>query len=334
MPQSDTRSTPYMLGRSEEETRRLIRQASLYSPFTRHFLVEAGIVPGMRVLDVGSGAGDVALLAAELVGPHGAVMGVDVNPAVLAVARDRARAAGMTNVTFLQGDLRSLALDTSFDAVIGRLVLMYTGDPAAALREVVSHLRPGGTVAFQDFNLTPESVRFSPSMPLWQQFYSWVRAVAGQVAITDMGFRLRQAFLEAGLPEPQMHLSSPVGGGPDWGGYENAASTLRSMLPLVLKFGVASAEEVDIETLEARLRAETMAHDGIVKLPDLVGAWARLDVPAEQTLNGSLHRELPSDTLIGEVSAFKQGSPMPGDSLVLRSPSSSSSIVSDLAASQ
>ena len=67
------------MGRSREETDRLIRQSQLYDDLTRRFLKKAGLGNGMRVLDIGSGAGDVALTAAELVGPEGQVVGVDVN---------------------------------------------------------------------------------------------------------------------------------------------------------------------------------------------------------------------------------------------------------------
>src|SRR5215204_5640520 len=73
----------YLLGRSDHETARLQRQAQLYGPLTRRLLVEAGIGSGMRVLDVGSGAGDVALLVAEMVGPMGQVVGVDTNAHIL-----------------------------------------------------------------------------------------------------------------------------------------------------------------------------------------------------------------------------------------------------------
>ena len=76
-------SDSYALGRSTAETRRLIRQAQIYGPITRQFLVSAGIGTGMKVLDVGSGAGDVALLLADLVGPRGDVVGVEMNPVIL-----------------------------------------------------------------------------------------------------------------------------------------------------------------------------------------------------------------------------------------------------------
>jgi hypothetical protein len=89
-----------------------------------------------------------------------------------------------------------------------------------------------------------------------------------------MGFKLHHAFLEAGLPEPRMELNAPVGGGPRWGGYEFAAGTLRTLLPLVEKFGIATAEEVSVGTLAERLRDELVASNGVGKPPEMVSAWA------------------------------------------------------------
>ena len=89
------------------------------------------------------------------------------------------------------------------------------------------------------------------------------------------GYHLRDTYLEAGLPEPEMSVCAPVGGGPDYLGYDHGAEALRSMLPLVLKLGIATEEEVGIDTLAERLRAEVVASGGVIKNPDLVGAWAR-----------------------------------------------------------
>ena len=88
----------YVRGHSDTETARLQRQAQLYAPATRRLFIEAGIGSGMRVLDVGSGAGDVALLVAELVGSGGQVVGVDTNDRILEVARSRVQAAGWTTL--------------------------------------------------------------------------------------------------------------------------------------------------------------------------------------------------------------------------------------------
>src|SRR6186997_1951169 len=121
-----TETPTYTMGRTETETRRLMLQARIYHQLTHRFLSDAGIVPGMKVLDLGSGPGDVAFIAADLVGPFGEVVGIDMNPAVLDVARSRAQAEGRTNVRFVEGDCRAAHLPNDFDAAIGRLVLMYT----------------------------------------------------------------------------------------------------------------------------------------------------------------------------------------------------------------
>ena len=128
-------TTPgYVLGHSERELERLGTQARMVDPMTRHFFQAAGIVPGMRVLDVGSGAGHVALLAAEMVGDGGEVVGVDRAPEALAVARSRAESRSARRVTFLEGDPAQMTFDRPFDAVIGRYVLMFQQDPSAMLR--------------------------------------------------------------------------------------------------------------------------------------------------------------------------------------------------------
>ena len=264
----------YMMGTSEAETRRLIAQSGFHGPFTRRLLEEAGISEGMKVLDVGAGAGDVALLAVQLVGPRGSVVGIDRNPTILETAR--ARAAGLDNVAFVEGDLRSVETQPNhFDAVVGRLVFTHLPDPAGALRALARRVRSGGSLAFQEYNLTPGSIVACPPTPLWEQAWGWVRAAARQAGETEMGYKLYRSYLDAGLPEPKMELNSVVGGGPGWGGYDVMAETLRSMLPLILKLGIATEEEVGIDTLSERLRAETVRGGGVVKAPDLVSAWAR-----------------------------------------------------------
>src|SRR5713226_1288348 len=105
------------------------RLGQLLYPSTKQLFVQAGITTGMKVLDVGSGAGDVALLLAELVGPTGSIVGVEVHATILETARARVQAAGLTNVSFITGDIRDVALDEEFDAVVERNVLIYLPNP-------------------------------------------------------------------------------------------------------------------------------------------------------------------------------------------------------------
>jgi SAM-dependent methyltransferase len=230
----------------------------------------------MKVLDVGSGAGDVALLAAELVGPTGMVLGVDQDPGVLATASARAEASGLTNVSFYAGDLREGAPGDDFDAVVGRLVLLYVPDPAGTLRGLVERLKPGGIVAFGEFNFLQESMVTYPPTASGESLWSWMLAVVRGIGLDPAtGYHLRNTFLNAGLPEPEMNVCAPVGGGPDFPGYDYGAESLRSMLPLILKLGIATEEEVEIDTLAQRLRDDVVASGGVIKTPELVGAWTR-----------------------------------------------------------
>lgn len=265
----------YALGASEAEAERLVRQSGLYASFTRRLLEQAGLGPGARVLDVGTGAGDVALVAAEIVGPSGGVVGVDRNPEILDTARGRALRAGLTNVTFVEGDAgASMGPEDDFDAAVGRLVLMHQQDPANTLRSVAARVRSGGVVAFQEYNVTSRSLVAFPPMPLLEKALGWLVETLERAGVeTEMGFKLRGTFLEAGLPEPRLELYAPVGGGPLWGGYEFAAETLRSLLPLTEKLGIATAEEVDVDTLADRLREEVVAYGGVGKPPEMVSAW-------------------------------------------------------------
>ena len=123
----------------------------------------------MRVLDVGSGVGDVALLAAELVGPSGSVVGTDLSSAALAVARGRA--AGLGHVTFVDGDPARMALDRRFDAVIGRYVLQFLADPADMLRQLVRHLRPGGLMVWHELDW--DGARSFPPAPTYDRCCRW-----------------------------------------------------------------------------------------------------------------------------------------------------------------
>lgn len=267
----------YAMGRSEAEAERLMRQSGFYAPFTRRMLEQAGLGTGARVLDVGTGAGDVALMVAEMVGPSGAVVGVDHNPEVLETARVRTLQAGLANATFVESEAGVPSEpDGGFDAAVGRLVLMHQQDPAETLRSVAAKVRGGGVVAFQEYNVTSRSLVAFPPTPLWERTLGWIVATLERAGVeTEMGFKLRRAFLEAGLPEPRMELYAPVGGGPRWGGYEFAAETLRSLLPLAERFGIATAEEVDIATLADRLREDLVGSGGVGKPPEMVSAWAR-----------------------------------------------------------
>ena len=276
---ADARYTP---GRTAAETRRLVAQARLYDRSTRRLFEDAGLTRGMKVLDVGSGAGDVALLAADLVGPGGSVVGVDSNPEVLETARERARAADLDNVTFLAGDFRTVALPGDFDAAVGRLVLLYMADPAGALRTAAGRVRAGGVVAFQEPDLSLPHAWGTAGLlpPFASRLWEWVyRVFAASGAHVAMGTQLAGAFERAGLGAPELSLHAPLGAAPDWAGFPYAQESFRSLLPLLEEFRIATAAEVDVDTLAARWRAEVAGTHVPAILTPFVAAWARVPAP-------------------------------------------------------
>jgi len=203
------------------------------------------------------------------------VVGVDTNAEILDTAASRVQAAGWTTVVFHGGDALQLDLDEDFDAVVGRWVLQYLPDPAALLRRTRRWLRPGGIVAFQEIDLSSPP-RAYPTGPLHEQVVRWTTPPPGLPGPDpEMGPKLFGTFLAAGLAAPQLRRDAPVGGGPGWPGYGYVADTVRSLLPFLERVGAVLREEVAIETLQDRLRAEVVGQDGIQFLPAIVGAWAR-----------------------------------------------------------
>ncbi|MDQ3239838.1 MAG: methyltransferase domain-containing protein [Actinomycetota bacterium] len=270
--EESTEADPVYLFDPRDEERRLVAQARLFDPLTERLFREAGVTSGMRVLDLGSGVGDTAMLAARLVGPDGSVLGVDLSSERLAVARSRACDAGLENVEFVQGDLLSLDLgDREFDAIVGRLILMYLPDPVAILRSAARRVRPGGLVCFHEVEATFDPAY--PPSPAWEQARRWfLETVARAHVEPRMGLKLFPAFVAAGLPEPALRLEAAIGGGRQAPAFA-WADVFKGMVSLMEELGVATASEVDPATLEDRLLADVRAHGGVVVGPLLVGAW-------------------------------------------------------------
>ena len=264
----------YALGHSKQELQRLSRQGQAFGPFTRQLFEEAGIGQGMRVLDVGCGSGDVAFLAASLVGLSGEVVGADRERTAVDWSNARARSQGLTNVKFVEGDPAEMEFDQQFDAIVGRLVLMYYPDPVDTLRKLIRHVRPEGLVVFQEIDLA--NARSVPAAPLYERSMTRIKQTLNATgARTQLGLELYPVFLAAGLPGPSMRIDTLIGGGPQCPMYEIVAELIQSLLPAVEKLKIASAAEVGSSTLAQRMRDEVVALKGVVLSAGFVGAWSR-----------------------------------------------------------
>lgn len=189
-------SDAYVLGHSDAELRRLTRQSEVKNPMTRRFALEAGVGPGMRVLDVGSGAGDVALLLADIVGADGQVVGFDRSATAMEYARAKAAARSVANVSFVAGGVADLPDGEPFDAA-------------------------------------------------------------------------------AGLPAPQLRRDGLIAAGPYAHDLlERYTGVIRTLAPAMADLGIASAAELDIDTLLDRMAGEAAETGSVLLAHTEVGAWA------------------------------------------------------------
>jgi SAM-dependent methyltransferase len=233
----------------------------------------AGIELGMRVLDVGCGAGDVSFLVARLVRPEGSVIGVDSSATAVDTARARARAAELDMVA----DAADLSLDVPVDALVGRLILMYL--TTGALGRLVRIVRPGGVVAFQELHAAGATSH--PPCPTYDQAVARIAETLTRVGCDpDTGLDLWHRFLHAGLDGTVLLQTAPVEPPPAAASCAQVLQITRTLIGAMERTGVATAAEVDLDTLATRLDDEILDRRAVIVFPPLIAAWARTPLAA------------------------------------------------------
>lgn len=181
--------------------------------------VFAGLCQGDHVLDLGSGAGLDALLAARAVGPTGFVHGVDMTDEMLALAERNRRSSGLTNVAFVRGFLEELPFDDdSFDVIISNCVINLAADKALVLGECRRVLRPGGRLAISDTVLTG-----SPAAAAEAEQDLWSCCIAGAMEPGEYRAKLAAAGFTG--------VSVDVSPGFAVGGYQVANARITATKP-------------------------------------------------------------------------------------------------------
>ena len=276
MPGFDS-AQDYVLGNSVQEQNRLQYRAAILDKWTGQFFVSAGIEPGMRVLDLGCGMGDVSLLAAKLVGPTGSVIAIDRDRAIVERARERARrTARGANIEFLCANVLEFESPLDFDAVVGRYILLYQPDPVSAVRHAAKQDRFGGIVLFHEMDFA-NPIRSCPYGTLFGRLlYGLITDTFRRAGChADLALHLTRIFRQAGLPWPTINAEVPIGGESGCYLYTWLAETLRSLLPRIEQFNLASAVELDLDTLVDRMETEAFARHS-----QLIGSGRGLDPKA------------------------------------------------------
>ena len=264
----------YVLGSSADELARLDAQAASIERPTRLLLQAAGVTTGMRVLDLGTGLGHVARLAAEMVGPEGSVVGIDQSAAALAVARERTARAGLTQVSFAEGNVLEWQPPAAFDAIVGRLLLFHLAEPSVAVRQYLQYLRPGGLFIAVDFDLG--AVRAEPPLEIVDTPLRWVHeAFRAAGAWPRIGARLGPILEEAGVASVTTFGVQPFVSPNDPVGPRLLAGVVRTLAPAMIAHGIATADQIDVATLEQRMTEAVRGANAVIVLPTVVGAWGR-----------------------------------------------------------
>ncbi len=272
---SASQASDYAMGSTDRERQRLMRQGAILRGFLASAFRTAGIEAGMRVLDLGCGVGNVAMLAADLVGPTGSVVGIDRDAASVAWARKRVSDAGYANIRFQTTEFHDFADSEPFDALVGRFVLLYLPDPAGTLRHLSQQLRSGAVIAFMEPDFTVDS-RIFPDMPQFKDCGRWIsEALRRSGARIDMGMRLYAACRDAGFVKTATEVSHLSGCGCSREMADFFAETIRSILPKIIQYGIATAEEVQVDKLADRMHAACRDIDPQWVGSRCISAWAR-----------------------------------------------------------
>jgi len=270
---ADSSIAAYALGSTDAEHERLIRQAAIFDPFTERLFRDAGVEPGLSVLDIGSGLGDVSMLVARLVGPTGSVIGVDQDPSIVAKAQARVAGAGLRNVAFTISELGEWSSDKPFDAIVGRLILEFVPNAGTIVCSLAKLLRPGGVLAIQDACWGP-FLQLSSRLPLRAKCASLIyQAFERSGTNMDMELVLHRSFRDSGLPAPNMRIELPIGVDPHFARW--VSDLFCSLRPRMDQHHLAYDEVGSLGTLRQRLEGEAVAAKVFGATVGLVGAWSR-----------------------------------------------------------
>ncbi|MGO8951635.1 MAG: class I SAM-dependent methyltransferase, partial [Ktedonobacterales bacterium] len=239
-------------------------------PSTRALLTRAGVGTGIRCLDLGCGGGEVTFEFARLVGPDGAVVGIDMDEVKLALAREAASDRGIANVEFRALNVNEWDEPATYDVVFCRFLLQHLSQPVALLRRMWAAVRPGGVIVVEDADFEGWCCHpANDGFDFWLRAYSQVLGRGG--GDHTLGRKLYAYFLDAGIPDAHVDLVTPLYIAGE--GKTLALSTLEATAAAILAEGIASEDELNA-ALES-LAAFTADPRSLIAGPRIFQLWWR-----------------------------------------------------------
>jgi SAM-dependent methyltransferase len=263
----------YVLGSSDTERQRLVRQARVFAAEASWLLDQVGARPGWRAVDVGCGPIGIMDLLCDRVGATGETVGVDNEARMIAMARDVAAELNLTNLTLVEAEATGTGLErAAFDFAHARLLLVNVPDPEQVVAELAALARPGGAVALQELDWV--SWICQPPHPAWDRLRDALRDFRARRGLdVYMGRRLPGLLRGAGLGEVGFRAVCPA--------YIDGAGDNHTLLVTFAKLhgaalvadGLVAADE--LASLVAELAAH-LADPGTITFYCLFcQAWAR-----------------------------------------------------------
>lgn len=215
---------------------------------SKRFLRDSGVKPGMRVLELGCGMGEISKILSSIVGSEGSVFAVDQNKEMIETVSRSFEQGATKNVQFAQADLNvgpeflQRFDKSSFDVITGRRVLMYLSDPTQVLKMVMPWLKEGGLVVFEEIDMTMCPASSSP-MPSHTKGVSWIGSLMKrEQANCFIGLQLPSIYSAAGLINKKMWAETVIEGQGDQFPLSDMMELLK---PRLISAGIASASQIE-----------------------------------------------------------------------------------------
>lgn len=269
----------YLLGTDTTEAQRLGIQHRLWAAQAAEIWERAGIGVGTRVLDVGCGPGFAAGDMAELVGPHGRVLGIEGSPAYIDLFVDRMASLGHAHAEVRRGDIHELAALVgdeagTFDVAYCRWVLSFSQDVGRVIKQIRGCLKPGGRIVIQDYfnwrsmTLAPRRAEFSRGIDGILEY--WIGNGGSNDVMGDVPRLLRAGGFRLGHFKATHRIARP--GDPLWAWPD---SFWPSIIPRVVEAGYLS--EAEASAFFAVWREASTDPDAFIPLPPVFDAVAVME---------------------------------------------------------
>lgn len=263
----------YAIRGGEEGKKRLDVLARVLLPTTTQLLDRVGVTRGMKCLDVGCGGGHVAILIAGIVGAEGRVIGTDTDADILALAREDAEAAKITNIKFQQLDGCACLGHEEFDVAYARFLLSHLKEPEDCLAAMVEACTTGGTIVIEDTDFAgsfcyPSCAAYERYNELYQEL---VRRRGGD---PNIGPKLPAMLCRADIQDIQFNVIQPAHIHGE--GKLMAPLTMSRISDTLIAEGLATESEVQqILTELNRVAADC---ETVISLPRIFQVWGKRGV--------------------------------------------------------